>query len=388
MSASFFDLTKYAATGIALPQMTVYDKLKALAMFGGSYPISTITGLPPISFLSDGTPLTAYTIIGNEQQTGTPTADEPIQPEECGDRTANLFDESAPTVNAYINNSGEVVPSASDRLYDYMPFDNNATYSVTNGDHSGVLRFAYYDSGKNFISRTALSLSASMSSTITTPASCAYVRISLDKTMTGIMLNTGSTAKPYEPYGYKITVTVGGTTYNVYLQEPIRKIGNYADVLNSSGTVTRRIRRLVLDGTEAGWGTLTADASVGKRFSFLIPDAMQSDLTVGAKSVCSHFKLVVTGGTYNTQNSYAINDSSRLLVAMDASYTTVDDFKAFLADEYSNGTPVTVWCVLSSAQTDSADAPAITPAAGSNTLTVGTTLQPSSVSITGKIKEV
>jgi hypothetical protein len=35
MSATFFDLMKYAATGIASPSMTHYDKLKALAMCGG-----------------------------------------------------------------------------------------------------------------------------------------------------------------------------------------------------------------------------------------------------------------------------------------------------------------------------------------------------------------
>ena len=35
MMTSYFNLLKYAATGIAAPEMTAYDKLKALAMRSG-----------------------------------------------------------------------------------------------------------------------------------------------------------------------------------------------------------------------------------------------------------------------------------------------------------------------------------------------------------------
>lgn len=38
MSASFYDLLKYAATGIASPDMTFYDKMKARSMFGEMKP--------------------------------------------------------------------------------------------------------------------------------------------------------------------------------------------------------------------------------------------------------------------------------------------------------------------------------------------------------------
>ena len=84
MSASFYDLLKYAKTGIASPSMTEYDKLKALAMCKAGFPVKTLTGVPPISFKSDGTPLTAWSISGNMVQTGTPTQTVPITPEECG----------------------------------------------------------------------------------------------------------------------------------------------------------------------------------------------------------------------------------------------------------------------------------------------------------------
>lgn len=83
MSASFYDLLKYAKTGIAAPNMNNFDKIRALSLAGG-YPLSTITGVPPLSFMADGSPLTAWSILGNGQQTGTPTPDNPIMPTFCG----------------------------------------------------------------------------------------------------------------------------------------------------------------------------------------------------------------------------------------------------------------------------------------------------------------
>lgn len=80
---SFYDLLKYAKTGIASSDMTAYDKLMALRMHG-NLPITTITGIPPISFKSDGRPLDSVSIIGNGQQTGTPSPDNIIMPDFCG----------------------------------------------------------------------------------------------------------------------------------------------------------------------------------------------------------------------------------------------------------------------------------------------------------------
>lgn len=88
--SSFYDILKAAKVGGNLP--SYYETLLARKMPCSKYAWTetTLTGIPPISFRAKGTPLTAYSIIGNETQTGTPTADAPITPEECGDRTANL----------------------------------------------------------------------------------------------------------------------------------------------------------------------------------------------------------------------------------------------------------------------------------------------------------
>ena len=93
----FFDLKRYAQTGIASTGMKAFDKMFAISAFGSKFPITTLTGVDSIDFLSDGTSLISWTVIGNMQQTGTPTTSAPITPEECGDRTANKFDKSQTT---------------------------------------------------------------------------------------------------------------------------------------------------------------------------------------------------------------------------------------------------------------------------------------------------
>lgn len=83
MSASFYDLLKYAKTGIASPEMTAYDKMRARSMAGVGA-IKTLTGVPPLTFGANGKPLISWSMLGNGQQIGTPTPDAPIMPDFCG----------------------------------------------------------------------------------------------------------------------------------------------------------------------------------------------------------------------------------------------------------------------------------------------------------------
>ena len=71
----------------------------------------TKTGAPPIYFISDGTPLIAYSIIGNMEQTGTPSKSSPIYPSETGERTEQIFDK-----NNYINCNGLFVNASTQKI--------------------------------------------------------------------------------------------------------------------------------------------------------------------------------------------------------------------------------------------------------------------------------
>lgn len=67
--------------------------------------------------------------------------------------------------------------------------------------------------------------------------------------ISNIMLNTGSTALPYEPYGYKVPVTINDVTTNLYLPEPIKMVGDEAEYIDYAEQKFHRISGADLDVT-------------------------------------------------------------------------------------------------------------------------------------------
>ena len=169
---------------------------------------------------------------------------------------------------------------------------------------------------------------------------------------------------------YCIPLSVSGTDYPIYLSEPLREIGDYADSVDSSGVVTRRIRKLVLTGTEDWIATGT-----GTEIRFYTT-AIRDYALSSSPALCTDY----TYGNARLYGEFEITEAKSLMV--NKTGESFSDFKQRLADRYAANTPVTVWYVLASAITETTTAPTITPASGSNTLTVGTTLAPSEVSIT------
>lgn len=192
-----------------------------------------------------------------------------------------------------------------------------------------------------------------------------------------IMLNSGSIALPYEPYNR--------TTTPIYLgQVP----------------TTRRIRKLVLTGDE-NW-------NLGQNYTYYNTDITDylrsSDIPI---SICSHYKsqAPVLGTSFVSDMSlsfYKTAEYSRIYIR-DTSLTTVAAFKSYLAAQYANGTPVTVWYVLVEPETgivneplhkigDYADTVSMAQAGveisttkGFNTITTDTTVLPSIIEVKGVI---
>ena len=392
MSASFYDLLKFAKTGIASPSMTNYDKLKALSMCKAGFPVKTLTGVPPIPFDSDGTPLIAWTVVGNEQQTGTPTPSNQIYPTECGEKNANLYNsaETSWTSGVKDDNGNTTGSTASHFTSNFTAVKASTKYSITGIYASGsstAARIYYYDSSKAWISRTAAMRDNPL--VFETPANCAYIQVQCANGVDGsnFMLvegeYTSQTMPSFEPYGYKIPITLAGQTQTIYLDEPLRKIGDYADTVEQDGTVTRRIKKLVLTGEETTWGS---------------PNTVVFRLTVNGyirddafSPYCTHYEGQTTISSLQAVSeghiAFLVSSSgNNYMYIRDSSAGNLDDFKAYLAAQYDASTAVTIWYVLANPVTETVTVPTLTPTKGSNTLSIGTTLQPSSVSITGGIK--
>lgn len=149
-----------------------------------------------------------------------------------GDRTNNLFDKTKTNrkLSQAKNGDGTMnyTTTASNFFDYYIPVEPNTQYTVTDVRYAPS-RIYFLKNDKTWIDRTELANGNAYpkSRVFTTPSNCYYIQFQESKTNmmneNTLMLNEGSTALPYEPYGYKVPVVCGGTTTNIYLDEPIEE---------------------------------------------------------------------------------------------------------------------------------------------------------------------
>jgi hypothetical protein len=158
--------------------------------------------VPPIDFHAKTGLAVEYSMSGNMTQTGTPTPDAPIMPEECGDRTANLFNEVYQNLDSTIKYISIQVGDGTFTLSTDMD-------GALNRDCCLFFLAGQVTGGANYSTNGCIS---GTSRTVT--SSGGYVTIGYRLWSAGnpstahTMLNSGSTALPYEPFGYKITLNL------------------------------------------------------------------------------------------------------------------------------------------------------------------------------------
>lgn len=205
------------------------------------------TGVPPLTFVSNGQNLVDYRIYGASGG--------------VGDRTGNLFDKDSESVAGFISDGGAIatIPDYPISTYDYINVLPNTYYSykaftVVNPNDSTrkTIRVSYYTSNKAFMTRYFEIGNGLTKKTIRTPNGCFYVRLSIDDNLENVMLWEGSSdVSVYEPYGYKIPIVCGGATTNIYLNEPLG--GNESISMSDTGIAIPTIN---------GTNILTVDTAV------------------------------------------------------------------------------------------------------------------------------
>lgn len=327
-----------------------------------------------ITFYAFAGDVKSLSIYGNGSQTGTPTPDNPVMPEFVGVRTEQLFDASTLENGIYLAANGNKYGGAtvgvrSGTKIKVLP---NTTYTLSAQSSANVsLRILEWASGTFTKQFAKYDISGSVSLTVTTTAETTEIAFNIEgengQYATNIMLNSGSTALPYEPFGYKIPITCAGQTTPVYLGEL---------------STDRKIKKMILDGTE----TVTEESA--NVYSVPIADTVIPDA-----GVSTHF--VYDGAADDGQ--FRI-EAGKAVFGYD---DTQANFTAFLAAQYAAGTPVTVWYVLATQTTGIVNEPlakigdycdelhitddevTIPTINGSNTLTVDTDLPPSLIEISG-----
>jgi hypothetical protein len=215
--------------------------------FTGIRKTATETLSLPQTIYADGTAATV-SLKGNTVQNGTPTPSNPVAVNGVGEETANLFNKNATnSANGYVAdarlNGGTVESNSNCNVSEYISVDGATTYTMSGFYAGWSSSLAYYDTSQSIISYQLYENKSVL--TFTTPANAAYIRITISKPdIDTTIINEGSTAKPYEPYGYKIPILTNQTTTNIYIGDnPLRKSldGTAYDTLDSNGTLTQRV---------------------------------------------------------------------------------------------------------------------------------------------------
>lgn len=221
---SLSNLYKYAKTGVASKDMTSFDKLLALQLAGDSFPLNTIEGVPPLNFKSDGSSLAACLILG---ATGG-----------VGESTSNLFDSN----DTYYYRTQIV----SDSVWEYhssltggvyrIPCKPNTTYTLSYSGDIQITIWRIKDTSSDSVPESggsvpiakvhATSVPSQKKTTFTTSDNAKYILFQsnssqYDALLQTLTLNEGDIALPYEKFGYKIPITCGGETHEIYIDDPL-----------------------------------------------------------------------------------------------------------------------------------------------------------------------
>ena len=369
--------------------------------YSGEETTLTTTTFPATVLDATGTPLKHVDVIGNTNQSGTPSPDNPIMPQGTGDKTANLFDiastmfavgYNANLINddSYVdftinNNNIEIVnKETSHSAYVLLGFFENGstlavTASVTPNVNWGVyatsstqLPIPFSDTSKF---TTIIPRDQNTSKTFTVPQGLNYIWISTGTgskytvNISNIMLNPDSTL-PYEPFGYKILISCGGTTTNVYLGEV---------------ETTRKIRKYEFTGEEV-WT---------KSSRAFYTDIIDNLALPNSLTVCTHFISSPTDGICVTTGNKRLKLFES---ALPTGITTAAEVQQYMSSQYAVGTPVTIWYVLAEPTTGIVNEPLMKIGEyadelsidvnipleqnAQNIINIDTTLKPSSASFT------
>ncbi|MBR6690952.1 MAG: hypothetical protein IKL65_06425 [Bacilli bacterium] len=316
-----------------------------------------------------------YKIYGNSTQNGIPTLESPIEVESVGEKTINLFSKDNFTDNKALIN-GSLYDRTDRFVSDYINCIDISSVSI-----NFAASFAWYDENKNLISYE--NKSSTIFRNYVKPDGAVYLRLDFDKSIVSpeeVMCVGGEysvdTMPQYEPYGkYKIPVKVtNGTeevTTNVFLNEPLRKVGDSADYIDySQQKIIRNIKKMVFTGEE---GFVDFDENVFTTVT--IEKGLKSSNDTLMSNLCIPVRGTTIGWRNNNVNSLQIQKSW-------IGATTVTELQNKLTVLNALGTPLKMYYVLATPTEETIELPEISTLSGTTNITAGNT----TIEITAKDK--
>lgn len=269
---------------------------------------------------------TIYTTIFDEIQLEEGTVATPYIPHnslEIKNVGENLFDKKTNTILTWLT-AAEITEEGSVCSKNFIPTTKNKIYAT-----NFAACVFYYDKKLNYLgnSMDLRTDSGKSYTTWTNPDNnnIAFMKVeyrksfsnNLDMTTQEIMLTESGIVKPYKPYQeQKLTfpLSEGQKLYE----------GSY---LASDG-IHHLIKQVVLDGTE------TVNFYPNATHTFRI-----SIRPLSSSGICTHYKQIKVT-LFDTETGMFLVNSNSFIVS-DPRFSTTEEFKAYLAQQYSAGTPVT-----------------------------------------------
>ena len=336
-------------------------------------------------------------VYGESVQNGTPTPDAPVEVESVGElvtdvndtnygkykipvtvRGKNLYDaKSYPmTVGYYVNATTGIIPISADyaATSSYIPCVNlqrkQITINYTGGANPGI---AYYDENKAYISGTKNNSSTKITSIV--PDNAYYYRFCIRAEYVDVVqVELGEVPTDFEPY------TEPQTT-NIYLNEPLRRIGDYADVIDfKNKKVMRNVREVVFSGGELvyTWSIIN-----GKVYGTdkLYTDANTSYFAYGNATHSRSTHFVAETNKFSEAlniNEWSVFSSYRICFVFSDDVSR-DDANSWMQSQYDAGTPVKCYYALSASVSEpiTCDLPILT--AKTSIVEIDTSILPSNI---------
>ena len=243
---SLWEILKASKTGIA---PDIYTRLLSDKLVSAGN-IAELADVPPLYYRSNGKPLIDYTIYGNTVQNGTPTPENPIQPQECGELETTgthagqykiPIASAGQTANIYL---GEVETT---RRVKKLVLTGNENWYFRSGDPANVFFIEFFST--NFINNQSICthyINQDIGSFAELEDTHVLIRRSTDNIRTFIGIRDSSFISGFDGRErlkqWLAQQYAAGTPVTIWyvleepktgvVNEPLMKIGDYADTLS------------------------------------------------------------------------------------------------------------------------------------------------------------
>lgn len=178
--------------------------------------------------------------------------------------------------------------------------------------------------------------------------------------------------------GYCIPVVTSGVNReslitNIYLDEPLRKIGDYADVIDfERGVVERKIGKVVFDGSDDELWFYYSQAGVSQKY-------IRIDV-IGASTVLSDKlkSISIFQRPYEYDSIYSGGSPPNIAINSEIPNSSVE-WRNWLSEN-----PITAYYVLAEPTTETLALPKIPTFSGTTIISTDTEVEPSDIEITYK----